>query len=773
MATSASNWIVPLRRLVITRETLYRDVMWEWLEILAPHVVTRDDRPAPEPMPGLGDAMYVIAAWYNDPNDGPISEVRYRRAVSRLRRWWNLTFGGTVVTTSKTGETRAQTQVPNFHARLWKGPKRVLLEQAAGDDQTQLDQLRPYQLQGGRLALVPDDLGKPKPIKLYPGDVLEMPLHTFLVACEQQRFSSLEFDPLGSFYLGTTVKCTSGTARAKQPQLHDNMLAMRYQLVHALNMATCYHSSPVYSSANEIHGERHAPEGAGVYARGMPYGGTPSANVLESKAEWQHHWLISQTNTNEPSKERPINVPTYPSLAIYQPGLPVTWGWVCSPYAIFLFNYLADAHMVKSGVVLTNEFRRLTLSTCILLSGSANTNAEQLQKIADFQADNGEDPLLLHSLQESDVRLPRSQTPLGDLCCYTLPAGRKTGPYHPFDDPGSARVHMLALPEYGVEETHDWNDLCPGAGVICVSSTDGHEFTLVKLYPADRVFTETLSLMADGRTDIRLPRAGRMSAYNPFSGEDVCFGEEILRNGHYFVTESTGRLPPSSYRGHCKTISLAEANVLKFGPTPANKAVLAMIDPEEKKKKKKKKKGKPEKINAETRRRLELQINDEGRGFRDKKVSSMIWIREGDEGSTDPRTLTNIYGAARAWIPILLKYCEAPKDAQKLLAKTDLFYGERAVPFPTILESAAGLPSYERVLEQLQNHRDYFRALGSDNATAYLDSLIAKETSSKQRGRLEWDRRLISKSPPDVDEEGNVVDEAKRARESYLAELPP
>jgi hypothetical protein len=331
MVSEDINWMVPLRRAVVKKPIEYRDFLADWLEQL------RDT-----------DNAFVLGIWYNDTEGKDFSPADYDRGIVALRRWMKMTFDeGYTIATNPVGITTVQTHVPNFHARLWKGPKRVLLEQAANGDPVELAQIQPFNLIGGRIELQRDAQGKAKPIELLPGDVLEIALHEFLVACGQKRFEDIEFDPVGSFYLGTTVRSKSGHMRLDLPLLHDNMLAMRFQLLTALNMGNCYHDQPVYSDeyVAEISASQLLPQGAGVYARGMPYGGNASATVKAGPdGDSSMYWKISQLNTNQPEVERPVYMPVYNHLLRYIDGQPITWGWTCTPFTLFFFNMMADAH---------------------------------------------------------------------------------------------------------------------------------------------------------------------------------------------------------------------------------------------------------------------------------------------------------------------------------------------------------------------------------------------------------------------------------------------
>ena len=71
--------------------------------------------------------------------------------------------------------------------------------------------------------------------QLLPGDVVEFPLATFLDACGLSAFAGRQFDPQGSFLLGTSM-----TPRDASPALHDNLIGMRTQLYIDLALGAFY-----------------------------------------------------------------------------------------------------------------------------------------------------------------------------------------------------------------------------------------------------------------------------------------------------------------------------------------------------------------------------------------------------------------------------------------------------------------------------------------------------------------------------------------------------
>jgi len=739
------NWIVPLRRVVIKAEVRYRDLMWRWLELVAPHRVRHPDVAEPEDADdsGLGDAEYILALWYGlDPEH---HHGEYRRAIARLRRWWHLTFLEARVSSSPVGTTTCELGGPNFHARLWKGPRRILLEQAAGEDENALAQIQPFEIVDGRIETHCLDDGTVPDIQLYPGDVLEMPLHVLLAEYGLDEFADLEFDPVGSFYLGTSVRSASGKPRKEIPRLHDNMLAMRYQLVHALNMANCYHDERVYTDEMKF-GHNIRPEGAGLYARGMPFAGNPSIGC-DGVGSYDPAWKVGTINTPEPTEDRPICMPTYDALGGFPPDLPFTWSWTCSPFAHFFFSFISDVHTTNTGLQLPSSFIKSWLAQSLAISGeggksSERKNTDYLDDVRNKQDELG-DPLLVHQLTAGDVDTPRMTTPLADVCSFVFPGDRPVPPRPPFSPPAPDRFRALDVPAPGAVDDYEWDNIAPDAGLICVSSAKGHEFCLVRLFAASKLFEDARRSLADGATSLERPLAGHLAAYNPLSGEEVSLNEG---RGQFFVTEASAEMPPSN-RHWYKPLQLTEVNPHHFWT----------LDPDQKKNSRKRKfKDYPDRPEgaatddpALASRRVQFaMLNhkkdkareapslriDVGEDFRDRRVSSIIYIVHGGEGSDNPRHLTNIYAYPReAWLPIWLRTAmnNEPRHVRDVLRNLDMLYGERAVPFPTILEVADGFASGARVYEQLEKHRDRLQWLGTPGADAVLEAELAAATRGK------------------------------------------
>jgi hypothetical protein len=294
-----------------------------------------------------------------------------------------------------------------------------------------------------------------------------------------------------------------------------------------------------------------------------------------------------------------------------------------------------------------------------------------------------------------------------------------------FTDPNGDRIKRLPLPvDKKAVDVHNMNDLCPGAGLTAFSSADGHEFAFVKLYKADKLLADARAELAKGGL-ARLPHAGCLAVFNPLDGEDYCSADKILQDGHHFIFESGAAMVPTD-RDEYFSLKLAEVDIHKLKPTKENKVSFKLhgsgVD-------------------------QELQIDDDGNGsFRSKKVSSFFYIREGEAGTHDPRTLANIYASRReSWIPVSLAFpwTGAPKPAKALLANFTALYAERAVPFPTILEVESGFPSRSRTQEQLENHRDRIEELGQDKVSKAKVQAELQAATGATKTKLESDLKLI------------------------------
>lgn len=88
--------------------------------------------------------------------------------------------------------------------------------------------------------------------ELLMGDVVEFPLHKFLYACGLARYRDLDFDPEGSFLQGNSVRTRgssgsepSSSGSSPGAQLHENIVAMRFQLLLSLAQGSFWSSREV------------------------------------------------------------------------------------------------------------------------------------------------------------------------------------------------------------------------------------------------------------------------------------------------------------------------------------------------------------------------------------------------------------------------------------------------------------------------------------------------------------------------------------------------
>ncbi len=84
-----------------------------------------------------------------------------------------------------------------------------------------------------------------------------------------------------------------------------------------------------------------------------------------------------------------------------------------------------------------------------------------------------------------------------------------------------------------------------------------------------------------------------------------------------------------------------------------------------------------------------------------------------------------------------------------------------------MLEIEAAFPSMTRTKEQLANHRKHIQQLGSPNAAAYLDAMIAG--AGKRAKFFEKDKKLVE-GPEDSPE---TIDKKRETRLTLIEKLSP
>lgn len=312
------TWIVPGRRAVITEQRAsYRDVLDAWIEQLDTH---RD----------------VLVGWYGALAPGVDLDAGLERAVTTIRRWVERFAEGTGATSSAVapGERHRLDEL-GFWARLWDGPLRVLaLEGEEAEEEADDDETGPIVTElelGGTVRVV---LDRAQRIALnydavfVPGDVVELPLFRALWIAGIAAFADASFNPEGSCFLGTAVRDGAGNVPGRV-WLHDNMVAMRFQLL--FNFARGGFSSKVSGFSETDQTRKTNPvrvEGQDIHARGICYGGS-----LANPGRGSYHLLADNRWGN-------FNVPTGGTLDDYVDDTRLTTGWACNPCALNLLTYM-------------------------------------------------------------------------------------------------------------------------------------------------------------------------------------------------------------------------------------------------------------------------------------------------------------------------------------------------------------------------------------------------------------------------------------------------
>jgi hypothetical protein len=308
------NWIVPARRAVVRKKIGYADAAEAWAAQLE-HYKDQMRR------------WYGGAAGSKQDGRAEDDGFKFDRAVTALRDWIQHSVRERAVDAARDKPATLNLTDEPFYPRLWKGPLRVVHEEAGLDGAPQLD--------AKNVVTNPDAVFR-------MGDVLEFPLQKLLVKCGKRDYEDVEFDPEGSFLLSTSVK---GGSSDKTP-LHDNAAAMRLQLMVCLGKGAFYSPDPTWKGTlTEPPMPAGKDDGHAVYARGMPYCGTLVSPGSHSKG-WKvqnYHWGENNHGTsNVPFSRTGFGYPLFPE------DQPLTPGWVCSPFTLFISQYLLGARGLKT-----------------------------------------------------------------------------------------------------------------------------------------------------------------------------------------------------------------------------------------------------------------------------------------------------------------------------------------------------------------------------------------------------------------------------------------
>ena len=299
------HWIVPARRAVVRKKIGLADAADAWAAQLEHY---KD----------------VLRRWYGGQGAFALDD-----AVKALRDWVAHSVRARTVDAARDKPATVDLAEQPFYPRLWKGPLRVVQEAAGAalDGAPQQDAEKAVSNADAVLRM---------------GDVVEFPLHKLLVKCGKTDYSAVTFDPDGSFFLGTAVK---GSTADKTP-LHDNAAAMRLQLIIGLGKGAFYGPDPTWTKDP---GEPPMPQGKddglAVYARGMPYAGTlvsPGSHDEGWKVQ-NYHWGTNDKGSTNLPMFRPGQSPSFPD------DQPLTPGWTCSPFTLFISQYLLGARGGKKS----------------------------------------------------------------------------------------------------------------------------------------------------------------------------------------------------------------------------------------------------------------------------------------------------------------------------------------------------------------------------------------------------------------------------------------
>lgn len=347
-ADNLVHWSVPLRRAVVRRPCSYAELWTAWHAALS-HAPYRER----------------LGSWY-DLTDS----ARYDQALAWL--------------SAAATSTGIPSEGPPW-ARLWVGPWRHLWDEAE----------IPW---SEHKEVVPADAEAFTAWRFQTGDVVELPLAAFLAraAPEEARrthWGSLRFNAEGSFYLGTSVVNGEGNVPSDaDDRLHDDMLAMRFQLLCGLARAAFYGKTPTFRGG---FARSMLQQGSGrqiAYGRGFMYAATmapPHHNqtndVLRDTDKWKlhcYHWVRAN---------REGACEACPRTEAFN-GLPTTTrmtpGWVCTSAMTFFAHYITSTRYQVRG----SSF-----------SATAASDRSHLSTIGTTLSTSGDQQALVTALNDDDT----------------------------------------------------------------------------------------------------------------------------------------------------------------------------------------------------------------------------------------------------------------------------------------------------------------------------------------------------------------------------------
>lgn len=544
----ALNWIVPARRVIIANDwESYKGVAHGWYNQINEHKGT-------------------LASWYAPlAGEGVDLESGIENALEAVSRWMRTYFKGVEAegtTTESTppsgdeddpgvptalGEEEVTTVVapPLFAPRLWKGPLRVLLEpadQAAPAEGTTGETATPgaLMLNEKNIAVrLTDRREVDDPEALFlPGDVLEFPIFRIMERAGVTQFQNANFNRRGSFFLGTSV-CDSQDQSPGSLRLHDNMMAMRFQLILNAGRGAYYSQDPVFNPGQFADEVNHATLcDQAVYARGIIYGGTllDPLNLIEADRgdDPLRYWLRTNqwgSGAYFPFRNSLMHFP--------QPHGQhrLTWAWSCSPsakaLAFYMVNHQGGSSCGWGGVNQQSWNQEPDSNPMVQRSEIDSFWYIPVTQIRD-RLMNRYGVSSMRELQERAVR-------------NMFPQGGGTRVVAGSDDEELVGEDATAMTEDGdevlpgVEQTEeaetepeedqavaaaqDWDTLLPSGEEVQIPSEylweqhvwsavaiNGHEYSIVCVWPHER-------LVAEAPTAEGPPVTSLISAYNPLTGE--------------------------------------------------------------------------------------------------------------------------------------------------------------------------------------------------------------------------------------------------------------
>lgn len=363
------NWIVPGRRAVPTARMSYESAIGAWIAAL------RED--------ALRDALL---RWYEPLSsmDGSSISTHYDATLVRMESWAQRFFAGEPDTSQHAHAPRVPGTIdrPGWWIRLWKGPYRVLKEHAAnlgvepadvGSVPTELREIDA----GGPLKLLQDAHRRIRnpDAELVPGDVIEFPIFAVMLPCGVREFAGAHFNGAGSCFLGTSVVRGSGGSPGPLP-LHDNLIAMRFQLLLNAARGAFYSLSPGYNAgaSNLRKSNEQAVEDETVYARGLVYAGS-LGNVTQRVASDADADAADQTPAyvlvdNQWGVANGANTPITESLSQYREDTRLTPGWTCTPCALALATFMCLNEGNWGGHGVNHNLRKPTAPAPLLDNGT-------------------------------------------------------------------------------------------------------------------------------------------------------------------------------------------------------------------------------------------------------------------------------------------------------------------------------------------------------------------------------------------------------------------